>query len=653
MSGTNGSTGMTSRCAAAILALAAAPAARGASISIEGGAIVLGRTESSPIVIRVDEPPGTQHLPLRISVNVGSFSEPTRIGPGLFRAVYVPPPTRFPQVALVALWRETGPDAWIDFLRIPLFGMTRVPVTARRGALVTAKVGVDTFGPVLVHSSGRAEVPILVQPGELRCEVTSREKNGATATKQVPVEVPPYNRLTAALVPHATVADGRSPVRIDVLYDLGGAGVTPDRIRVTPSIGSVSFQGAVGGRYTYRYVAPAATTATTVSFAISVAGDPQAQASAQLSLGLPPPGRILVTAPPRSPRIGSAEPVPVHVMVLDAAGMGLPGLEVSGSANGQPLPQPVYLGGGQYEFGYRAPATYPPGGLVQFVASAGQGGEKVTASVNWQLEAAPLPRSITARLAPSPLPADGRTEGRLVLDVRDAAGRPLEHAQLVAVASHGTLGKMEERGKGLYEQTYLPPSSVPDGGAAIRVVDGSGGFEQSFPIPLRPDPHRLHLGLGGGYTWTSGDASGPRASAELWLPFCPGGPCFGAGLAAGFGKASRTVSDPDGTLMSVTRATFLPLTAKLGYEAFAGRRLSLTIGAGGVATWARFDSTLAGAVQQGWGLGWMGFVDLGWALGPGQALLEVSYGSAVVETDDYRLDPGGVSALASYRVGLF
>ncbi len=50
-------------------------------------------------------------------MNVGSFSEPMRLGPGKYRVTYVPPTTRFPQVALVAVWRETGTDARIDFKR--------------------------------------------------------------------------------------------------------------------------------------------------------------------------------------------------------------------------------------------------------------------------------------------------------------------------------------------------------------------------------------------------------------------------------------------------------------------------------------------------------------------------------------------------------
>src|SRR5512134_706763 len=87
----------------ALLALWAPVPALAASIGLEGGAIVLGKTESMPVTVRVDETPGTEDLPLRLSVNVGSFSEPMRLGPGKYRATYVPPPTRFPQVALVAI----------------------------------------------------------------------------------------------------------------------------------------------------------------------------------------------------------------------------------------------------------------------------------------------------------------------------------------------------------------------------------------------------------------------------------------------------------------------------------------------------------------------------------------------------------------------
>ena len=102
------------------------------SISVHGGAIVLGKTPSATVTIGVLEAPGTEDRPLRLSVNVGAFSQPVRIGPGKYSATYVPPPERYPQVALVAVWKETGPDAQIFAplgLQVQLFGgQNRVPV---------------------------------------------------------------------------------------------------------------------------------------------------------------------------------------------------------------------------------------------------------------------------------------------------------------------------------------------------------------------------------------------------------------------------------------------------------------------------------------------------------------------------------------------
>jgi hypothetical protein len=647
-----GSAAQLAGAALAVLAALEPGAARGASISVEGGAIVLGNTQSSPVVIRVDEAPGTEQLPLRLSVNVGQFTEPIRLGPGKYRASYTPPATRFPQVALVALWRETGADARIDFLRIPLFGKTRVRLAARPRAEVRARVGIDAFGPVLADRGGRAEVPIHVEPGVQQCSVTIREASGAELTRQVPVEVPPYNRLTAALVPHAVVADGQSTVRLDVYYDLKGAQLDPERIRVTPSLGKATFERGARGVYTYRYVPPPDVPASNVTFQVSVAGDPAARATAQLALGLPPPAAVLVTGPSRRLRVGSGATGAVTALVVDAAGMGLPGLEVTATAAGRPLPAPTYRGGGAYELPLRAPDVYPPGGVVPVRVRARGTGRTVDGSLNLQLDAPPVPSSISARFVPAQLPADGSTEARLVLEVRDVAGGPLEHVQLVSLATHGVLGAAQERGNGLYEQVYRPPATLPDGDAAIRVTDASGSFERRFPIPLRPRGRRLLLGAGGGYTRSPGDASGARGFVDAWVPFGGDVARFGAGLSAAYGAATKTVSDPGGTLRSRTTATFVPLSVRLGWDAHAGRRLTVTVGGGAAAAFAEFRTSLSGEVAHGVGLGGFGFGDLAWALGPGQVVLGLSWGSVPVQTARYRLDPGGLAGTLGFRVGV-
>jgi hypothetical protein len=637
------------------LSVALAPTATlAASLSIEGGAVVLGRTESVPIAIRVDEPPGTEELPLRLSVNVGSFSEPTRIGPGKYRAIYLPPSTRYPQVALVAVWRETGPDARIDFLRLPLFGTTRIAVATKRGAKVSATLGFDTFGPVVADAKGNATLPVAVPPEVATAELQIEERAGVTVKKTVPVEVPPYNRLTAALVPHAVVADGQSWVRLDVFYERGGATLHAESVRVLPSIGTATLQSASGGRYVYRYAAPAGTSASVVTFAISVKGDPVARASAQLSLGLPAAARLVLRPPSAHLAAGSLDLAVLSLLVLDAAGMGLAEQRPGISANGAPVGPIAYRGGGLYEAPWQAPATYPPGGLVQFRASVPQpSGGPVTATANYQLAAAPAPASIRARFVPSTVPADGHTAARLQLDVRDVAGMPLRGARLIPVVSDGTLGVLEERTPGHYEATYTPPESLPEGDAKLKIVDANGGFEQTTAVPLRHDPRRLLLGVTGGWAQSPGDSAGPRFGLDAALPWRLGGSVVVLGLAASYGTVERSVTDPAATLTSRSKASFVPVSLRLAYEALAGRRLSLALGAGGVATYARFQNSLAGAEQQGWGFGGVAFAAGVLALGRGHAFVELSYSYAPVETADYRLDAGGPAVTAGYRLGIF
>lgn len=624
---------------------------RAASLSIETGVIVLGRTESATVTVRVDEPPGAEDRPLRLSVNVGSFSEPRRLGPGKYRATYLPPPTRFPQVALVAVWRETGPDARIDFLRLPLFGQTRLPVKARKGSRLRVEVGLDTFGPVTANARGEALVPIVVPPDVLEAKVTITDPNGGTTTKTVPVEVPPYNRLTAALVPHAILADGADWARVDVYYDLGGSRLAAGRVRVVPSIGTASLESAGKGLYAFRYVPPARTSAKDVQFRVSVDGDPRAAASARLSLGLNPPARVLVRAPPAPLAAGSGATALVGVLVLDASGLGLPAQEVAVTANGEPLGAPEYRGQGLYEVAFTAPRAYPPGGVVRLEARVK--GAPAAGVANWQLEAPAAPRSVVARLAPSPVPADGRTDARLELDVRDAAGMPLEGAQLLVTASDGTVGALVPVAKGRYRAPYLPPQDLPDGAATLRVVDAAGTFERSLPLPLRRGRGRLLLGARGGWVHSLADLGTARAGVDLLVPFRVAGAPLFAGATATFATTSQDVSEAATGLETRSTATFVPVTLRLGAEIWAGRRAALSVGAGAVAAFARFETTAVSGQETGTGFGGTAFVALSIAAGPGQAFVEGAWSQVDVDAGSSRLPAGGVGVEAGYRLRVF
>lgn len=623
-----------------------------ASVTLDKEPVVLGRTESVGVIIKINELPGTEARPLRLSVNVGSFGNIERVGPGTYRTVYLPPSTRFPQVALAAAWRETGPDAPIDFFRFPLYGMTQVPVSARAGSEVRVEVGVQEFGPVTVGASGKAVVPVVVPPGIPEAIISVKEKSGAVTRKHARVDVPPYNRLTMVVVPHALLASGKDSARIEVFYDLGGANLPADRLKLTASLGEAIFERAEQGRYVYRYVPPTGTTEREVRFDASVIGDPVTRGSIDLALGLPPPATVVITAPEAPVPSDGHSTAKISVLVFDATGLGLPQQKVEVTANGRALAKPTYIGNGLYEATFVAPAAYPAAGLVQLLAKVSREGGPLTAAANYQVTAMAVPSAINVELQPNPVAADGKSKGRVTLDVRDSAGRPLQGAQLFLIADLGVMSPLVELGEGRYQSDFTAPSEAATGEANVRIIDGSGTFEKNLQIPLRAGPSFL-IGPRGGYTHSLGQLSGPRIGLDLWIPFHIGRAVLGFGVSGAWEPASQTVKDASGLFSTRSTATIVPVIARLGYELFASRRISLHAGLGAQLTWAEVRNSVLRAPASAVRVGGLGFLNGGITLGPGQLFAELSFAFAPVEHADFRLNAGGLGLDLGYRLGLF
>lgn len=635
-------------------ALNAPGAANAGSITVEQEPIVLGQTGSVTATIRIDEPPGSgEDRPLRLSANVGSFGEITKDSLGLYRAVYVPPTTKFPQVAYIAVWRETGPDAPIELLRLPLYGRTRLPLGATKGTELTVKVGEMQYGPVLVDQRKTAEVPVIVAPGVNAASVTAKSPDGTVSTRDVEVTVPPYNRLTAALVPHAIAADGKSWARLEVYYEAAGEqALPPSDIQVTATVGTLTLIGAERGRYTYRYIAPVDVKDEQVQFSVSVASDPAASARAKLALRLPPPARLVLRTPDEPIAADGRSKVPLTILVLDEHGLGLTEqkVEVDADANALAVEE---VGNGAYRAVFPAPARYPAGGLVRFEARVpGAGGRPLRTVANYQLKPAAAPAAILADLKPAPVPADGRSEAMLTLELRDSAGRPLSGQQLMLAVSDGTIGELSESGAGIYQARYVAPTRLPAGDAVLRVVDSSGTFERKLPIPLRESTGRLLLGVRGGFWHNLGRQFGPRVGLDAWAPLRLRNVPLAVGLSASYGQVTQTFGNAGG-LSTESEGQFVPIVLRVGAELYASRKLSVTAGAGGVLAFASMKTSLTGQQDAATAPGALGFGSVGYVLGPGQAFFDLSYCWAPIRTNDFRLDAGGLGAELGYRVGVF
>lgn len=628
--------------------------ATAASLSLDQGPLVLGRNDSVGVTLRLEERSGTADRPLRLSVNVGSFGGVNRIGPGVYRTVYTLPTTRFPQVALVAAWRETGPDAPIDFLRIPLYGTTKINVSGRPRSEVNVQIGTDEFGPTVTNARGEAIVPVVVPPNVPEAMIAVKDRSGNLTRRKAAVAVPPYNRVTLALVPHALLANGEDWSRVEVFYDVTGANIPAQKVRLVPNIGKVQLISAEGGRYVYKYTAPAGSTAKSARFVVAVEGDPMARGSAEVELGLPPPATLVVKAPEKSIVADGHSAAMVVVSVFDASGLGLPQQGIELKANEQLLTGADYLGNGTYQFRLVAPRVYPTSGLVQLSARLVRAqGEPLRAVANYQLLPPAIPHAIVGEVTPNPVIADGKSKAILTLDVRDSAGLPLKGAQLILVATQGTVGQVTELGNGRYQADYRAPENVPpDGQARIRIVDSSGAFETFVDVPLL-QARRFLLGVKGEYVLGLGSMRGPRGGLDAWIPFRISDVPFGLGVSAVYGQARQTVLDPTGALQSNSVARFIPVTARVGYELFATRHWGVWIGVGGIATWAKVSSSINQFQSVKVGFGGMGFLGATLNAGPGQFVLDLAYAYAPVASTDFRLDAGGPGVSLGYRFGVF
>jgi len=106
----------------------------------------------------------TEDRPLRVAVNVGSFSSIEKVSPGVYRATSVYPETRFPRSRSFAVLARDRTRCADRFLAIPLSGRTKLRSRAR----AVRRSGWSRSGETFDRDRGRkgqAELMIAVPPG--------------------------------------------------------------------------------------------------------------------------------------------------------------------------------------------------------------------------------------------------------------------------------------------------------------------------------------------------------------------------------------------------------------------------------------------------------------------------------------------------------
>lgn len=511
-----------------------------AALFADPSRIVLGEVKRVMFSVVAPEPPGPLR-PLRASVNVGSLGEVERQGEGKYQIAYRPPKKKYPQVAIVAIWRETGPDAPVAFFRVPLLGRAKVPVTTSRNARVSVDVDGETFGPFKANARGRAQLLLVVPPGVTTAKITAvRGKKTETADLALPV--PPYNRLTQAVVPHAIIADGVSRARVHVYYDTVGARrIKSSDVSVTAAVGDVApMRRNKGPVFSTTYTAPPGTPDQVVEFVASIANDDKSRATASVSLGRQVAASVKLVLSHERLLANGKERASLDIIVLDRLGLGVPGADLDVKVEpvvevkGGTLGKMKSVRQGQYRV-WIMPARLDHERRDPVRVEVTVGVDEVVAKGSFFLDPW-LPAKLELGPSEVRLAADGRAVAVLEAKVTDAAGQPMPGFVPKAWASKGTVFPVIAAGAGTYTIRYRAPlteqvvHATEDAAAMIEndsVVVTVGGLVATTAVLLSPElriegQYVAYLEVLGGYQTNLAALGGARLGLNAGVNFLGG-----------------------------------------------------------------------------------------------------------------------------------
>jgi hypothetical protein len=313
------------------------PPATQVSLEVEPPTPVKGRDKEARLTVRMLQPDGTPDdtgAPPVLRANVGRVEELERTGPGTWRARYVLPDTRYPEVAiLVALSAWPHPQSIYGAygkVLVPLAASVELPGRTEPNADFSATIAGTTFGPVKAAPDGRFRLPVIVPPGHSVAQVRAVDAAGNVRRSRMDLALPPTDGLACVLNPQRLPADGVSRARmLCATSDAYGRPVQDARVTASVSGGSLSGpRRAEGGLLEWIYTAPATASAEPERL---VATWPERGTSSREELPL-----RLVQGPVVGAALSLAEPV-VHL------GSTVAVTATTRDASGQPRPGAVVV----------------------------------------------------------------------------------------------------------------------------------------------------------------------------------------------------------------------------------------------------------------------------------------------------------------------
>ncbi|MHB8877189.1 MAG: hypothetical protein ACYC8T_26120 [Myxococcaceae bacterium] len=297
--------------------------------------------ELSVRMLRADGSADPDSAPPVLRANVGAIEGLERSGPGVYRARYVLPRTRYPEVAvLVALSAWPHPQSIhgvFGGLRVPLAAAIDLPGQTEREADLTVTIAGVKYGPVHAAPDGRFKLPVVVPPGFgiASASAVDRARNRRTST--INLMLPPTDQLSCVMNPARLPADGQSKARVlCATSDPFGKVVAATKVTFTALRGSLSPpRPKEEGIVEWIYTAPRVLSSEPdVLTAVWKQGRVTSRDELKVELVQGPAAKVSLR--PSEPLVHYAGRLPLEIQVSDSLDRPRPGAKVELSAEGTP-----------------------------------------------------------------------------------------------------------------------------------------------------------------------------------------------------------------------------------------------------------------------------------------------------------------------------
>lgn len=221
--------------------LAVGPLATSVALKLNPARPVKNRDRSAELAISV----AGDSAPPVVRCNVGRIEGLERTGVGTFRARYVLPETRYPEVAIIvafAAWPHAQSiHGSMGVIRVPLASAVDVPGKVEPLAQLELTIAGSTFGPVRAGADGAFSLPVVVPPGFGLAQGRTKDQAGNARTTRIDLQLPPTDQLACVATPSHVPADGAAHARVlCATSDRFGAVATGARVQLTASTGKLS-----------------------------------------------------------------------------------------------------------------------------------------------------------------------------------------------------------------------------------------------------------------------------------------------------------------------------------------------------------------------------------------------------------------------------